>query len=75
MKTNMGLTDRTIRTNIAIILLLLYFTHMISGTTGLVLVIIATIFLITSVLGFCPLYVLLGVNTCNNKKQTTSERE
>lgn len=64
MKTNMGKADRIIRTVIAIVIALLFFTHVITGTLAIVLMVLAGIFLLTSFIGVCPLYSLLGVNTC-----------
>lgn len=64
MKTNMGSADRSIRVLIAIAVAILYFTGTIQGTLGLVLLLFAVVFLLTSVMGFCPLYTLFGLNTC-----------
>ena len=63
MKKNMGQTDRIIRIIAAIIIAVLYFAHVITGTLAIVLGVIAVIFLVTSLIGFCPLYTLLGVST------------
>lgn len=68
MTKNMGSTDKMIRILIAIVIAILFYTNVISGTLGLVLSIIALIFAITSFISFCPLYTLLGVSTCNLKK-------
>ncbi len=67
MKKNMGTVDKVIRILIALVIGLLYFTHVISGTLGIVLLIVAIIFVLTSLVSFCPLYVLLGINTCKKK--------
>jgi hypothetical protein len=67
MKKNMGAIDKVIRVLIALVIGLLYFTHVISGTLGIVLLVVAIIFVLTSLVSFCPLYVLLGINTCKNK--------
>lgn len=67
MKKNMGTTDRVIRVVIAMILCALYFTGTVTGVPGVVLFIIACIFLLTSVVSFCPIYTLLGINTCPRK--------
>ncbi|WP_185218302.1 DUF2892 domain-containing protein [Sphingobacterium mizutaii] len=67
MKTNMGPQDKTIRIIIAVIIAVLFFTKVISGTLAIVLLIVAGIFVLTSLIGFCPLYSLLGVNTCRKK--------
>lgn len=63
MKKNMGRPDRYIRTVIACLIAFLYFAHVITGVTAIVLAIIGGIFLLTSLIGFCPLYILIGLNT------------
>ncbi|MEN2436396.1 DUF2892 domain-containing protein [Weeksellaceae bacterium A-14] len=67
MKKNMGTRDRTIRMVTAVVLALLYFTDTVSGTLGWVFIIIAAVFLLTSLVGYCPLYSLLGITT--NRKR------
>ena len=64
MKKNMGSTDRVIRVILAIVFALLYFTGTVSDTLGLVLLILGAIFLLTSVVSFCPLYAPFGISTC-----------
>jgi len=64
MKKNMGTTDRGIRTVIALVIAVLFFTNVISGTLGIVLAVVAGIFLLTSVVSFCPLYAIFGIKTC-----------
>jgi len=71
MGKNMGTVDRVIRVLVAIVVAVLYFTGQISGTLALVLGIIAVVFLLTSLVGFCPLYKILGIST--NKEETTGE--
>lgn len=68
MKQNMGSTDRTIRFIVAAIIAGLYFTNIITGTLGIVLLVLASVFLLTSMVSFCPLYTLIGFNTCPTKK-------
>ena len=68
MKANMGTTDRMIRVILAIVFAALYFTGTVTGTWGMVLVVLGGVFLATSVIRFCPLYTLMGLNTCGNKK-------
>ena len=63
MKKNMGNIDRIIRILVAIFIAVLYFTNIISGTLGVVLLVIAGVFVLTSLIGFCPLYALFGINT------------
>lgn len=64
MKANMGKLDRSVRTLLALTFTALYFTNVISGTLGLVLIIVSAIFLLTSFISFCPLYALFGIRTC-----------
>ncbi|MCZ2083757.1 MAG: DUF2892 domain-containing protein [Flavobacteriales bacterium] len=67
MKTNMSGFDRILRFAIAAIIGYLYYAHMISGTLGIVLVVLAVVFVLTSFIGFCPLYTFFGMNTCKKK--------
>jgi hypothetical protein len=67
MKKNMGNTDRIIRVILAIVFSALYFTQTVTGTFGLVLVVLGAVFLATSFISFCPLYTLVGINTCPKK--------
>jgi hypothetical protein len=64
----MGTTDKTIRFLVAAAIAVLYATGIIKGTLGLVLLILGGIFVFTSIIGFCPLYTLFGMNTCKTKK-------
>lgn len=63
MKKNMGMADRIIRTLLAVIVIILYFTNQITGTAAIVLGIFAVVFLLTSLMSFCPLYVPLKLST------------
>jgi Na+(H+)/acetate symporter ActP len=63
MKKNMGTIDRIIRTFLAVIVAILYFTGQITGTAAIILGIFAVIFLITSAIGFCPLYAPFKLST------------
>ncbi len=63
MKKNMGTADRIIRTILAILIAVFYFTGQISGMAAIILGIIAIVFLITSFVGFCPAYVPLKIST------------
>ena len=64
MKKNMGIIDRTIRTLLALAIVVLYLTNMISGIAALILGIFAVTFLLTSFIGFCPLYAPFKFSTC-----------
>lgn len=63
MNKNMGFADKAIRFILAIIVGVLYFTGVINGTWAIVLGILAVVFLLTSLVSFCPLYVPFGINT------------
>ena len=67
MKTNMGSLDKAIRIIIAITFAMLYITKTVEGTAGIVLLVVGGIFLLTSIISFCPLYSILGLNTCSKK--------
>lgn len=68
MKTNMGNTDRIVRFIISALLVILYFTNVITGTLGIILLALAGVLLFTSLISYCPLYTLTGFNTCVTKK-------
>jgi len=68
MKKNMSLFDRILRTVVAVIIAVLYFTKVLTGTLGIILLVMAGIFLLTSIIGFCPLYVPFGINSRKVKK-------
>ena len=64
MKKNMGSADRIIRLVLAAIIAYLYFGGIVTGTLGIVLAVLAGVFVLTSLVSFCPLYTLVGMNTC-----------
>jgi hypothetical protein len=68
MKVNMGSIDKTVRIIVAIVLGVLYFTGTITGTLGIIALVVGGVFLATSLVGFCPLYALFGMSTCPAKK-------
>ena len=67
MKRNMGAADRVIRLIAAAVIITLYFLNVITGTWAIVLLALAGVFVLTSLVGFCPLYPLFGINTCSRK--------
>ncbi len=69
MKSNMGSTDKIVRIIIAIVVAALYYTGTISGTVAIVLAVLAAVFVLTSLVGFCPLYLPFGLSS----KKTTEE--
>jgi hypothetical protein len=68
MKNNMGSIDKVVRIIIAALLVVLYFTNVISGTLGILLLILAGIFVLTSLISFCPLYLPFNFNTGKPKE-------
>ena len=68
MKTNMGIIDRVVRIVIALVFIGLYFIGVISGTLAIVLLVLAGVFILTSLVGFCPLYWPLGIHTGKKSK-------
>ncbi len=68
MKKNMGSTDKVVRLSAAAVLAALYFTGTVTGTLGIVAIVAAGVFALTSLISFCPLYPILGINTCPVKK-------
>jgi hypothetical protein len=63
MTKNLGTADRIVRVLLAITFAVLYFTGTITGTFGLVLVVLGGIFLATSLISWCPIYAVLGIKT------------
>lgn len=68
MKKNMGSADKIIRVIIAVIIVILSFTGIITGTLAIVLLVLAGVFVLTSFISFCPLYVPFGISTCAIKQ-------
>ncbi|SEF39692.1 YgaP family membrane protein [Algoriphagus boritolerans] len=64
MKKNLGTTDKIIRLILAAALVLLYFTGTITGTLGIIGLVLAAVFTLTSMVSFCPLYAVFGLKTC-----------
>lgn len=68
MKKNMGLIDRTVRTLLAVVIAILYFTNQITGAAAIILGLFAVIFLVTSFMSFCPLYLPFKLSTLKKSK-------
>lgn len=68
MKKNMGTIDKTIRILVAVVVVVLYFTHVISGVLAIVLLALSAIFVVTSLISFCPLYLAIGLSTRKKEK-------
>lgn len=69
MKKNMGSTDKIIRILLAAVLVILYFTDVATGTLGIIALVVAAVMVLTSLVSFCPLYPILGMNTCKKEKK------
>lgn len=70
MKKNMGIADRLIRVLIAVVIAVLFFTGVIDGTLGIILLVVAGVFVLTSLVSVCPLYLPFGLRTrCGVKKE------
>lgn len=63
MKPNMGTADKVVRILVAIVIAGLYFANLISGTAAIILLLLAGVFILTSFMGFCPLYLPFGIST------------
>lgn len=68
MKKNMGNADRIIRLLVAALLAILFFTNVVSGLLGIILLVVAGVFVLTSFVSFCPLYAIFGMSTCKVKQ-------
>ena len=68
MKKNMGGTDKIVRILLAIVVGLLVYFEVVNGTLAYILMAVAAIFVLTSLVSFCPLYGIFGLNTCKPKK-------
>lgn len=73
MKSNIGYIDKLVRILIAVLLLVLYFTDVISGAVAIDLFIVAAILLITAFINFCPIWHFLGIST--KKKKYIKQQE
>ena len=69
MKKNMGSTDKLIRLAVAIVLIVLYWRHVVTETLGIIALVVALIFTITSLLSFCPIYAIFGIKTCKKEEE------
>lgn len=67
MKKNMGGADRIVRILLAALFAALYFGGYVTGTLGIVLLALGAVFVLTSLVGFCPLYTLFGIKTCKTQ--------
>jgi hypothetical protein len=68
MKKNLGTVDRVIRILVAVAIAVLFFTNVITGTLGIILLALAVVFVLTSLISFCPIYWTVGFNTGKKQK-------
>jgi hypothetical protein len=68
MTKNMGGTDKITRLLVAAVLVILYTNGTITGSLGWIALALAGIFIVTSLISFCPLYTLFGISTCKKSK-------
>lgn len=67
MKKNLNNLDRMVRILVAVIISALYFTNILTGALGIVLLVLGGIFVLTSFVSFCPIYAMFGWSTCKTK--------
>lgn len=67
MKKNMGSIDKIVRIVLALVVAVLFFTNVLTGVLGIVLLVLAGVFVLTSLISFCPLYLPFGISTCKKK--------
>ena len=67
MKKNMGTVDKVIRILIAVVVVILFFAGVISGVPAIILLALSGVFILTSLIGSCPLYLPFGINTRKKK--------
>lgn len=63
MKKNIGTVDKVIRIMVAVVVVTLYFINVISGTLAIILLALSAIFVLTSLVSFCPLYLPISLST------------
>lgn len=67
MKKNMGTADRIVRAVVGVVILALYLNGTVSGTLGILLLVLAAVFVATAIVGFCPAYTLFGFDTSGKR--------
>lgn len=69
MKKNMGAVDKLVRLVVALLLILSYFQELVSGVLGVVFLVVAGIFILTSLVSVCPIYSIFGISSCPVKEK------
>jgi predicted RND superfamily exporter protein len=75
MKTNVSSTDKIVRLALAIVLIVLFYKSIFTGIVGIIALIVAFVLTMTSLIGFCPLYTLFGINTAKKKEQNENSEK
>lgn len=68
MKSNIGPIDKAIRLFIALVLIVLFYENVVTGTLGIIVLVLASVVLLTALVGFCPLYLPFGISTHKKKE-------
>ena len=68
MKANIGSSDKLIRLGVSIVLIVLFYLEIITGTMGIIALLIALLLTITSLINSCPLYSIFKINTAKKKE-------
>jgi hypothetical protein len=69
MKKNMSSYDKLIRLGLSIILIILYYKQVLTGTVGIISLLVAFLLTLTSLISFCPIYKVLGISTCKSEER------
>lgn len=69
MKVNVGSTDRVVRLSLAVVALIGAYLVGFGSGLGIVLLVIAALMLVTGLVRFCPVYRLIGTNTCGVRRR------
>lgn len=70
MKKNMGAIDKIIRLLVALLLIVVYYMEILTGVLGIVTLVVAGVFILTSLVSVCPLYSIFGISSCPVKKES-----
>ena len=69
MKANIGSSDKLVRLALAIILIVLFYKEIVTGTLGIVALVLALVLTVTSLINYCPLYSIFKINTGAKKEK------
>jgi len=75
MKANIGSSDKLIRLGLAIVLIVLFYLEIITGTLGMIALIVAFLLTLTSLVNFCPLYSIFKINTAKKSESTEKQKD